>query len=26
MVYFPKWRDVNKTSEVGFWLTFWLPD
>ena len=26
MVYFPKWRDVNKTAEVGFWVTFWLPD
>jgi hypothetical protein len=24
MVYFPKWRDVNRTNQVGFWLTFWL--
>jgi len=26
MVYFPKWQDINRTSQVGFWLTFWLPD
>jgi len=26
MVYFPKWQDINKTNQVGFWLTFWLPD
>ena len=25
MVYFPKWQDINKTNQVGFWLTFWLP-
>jgi hypothetical protein len=25
-VFFPKWRDLNRTSEFGFWLTFWLPD
>src|SRR4051812_9470561 len=25
MVYFPKWRDVNVTSQVGFWLTVWFP-
>ncbi|HZE61073.1 MAG TPA: hypothetical protein VE085_11000 [Burkholderiales bacterium] len=24
MVYFPKWRDFNRTNQVGFWLTFWL--
>jgi len=24
MVYFPKWRDVNVTNQVGFWLTVWL--
>ena len=24
VVYFPKWRDVNRTSQLGFWLTFWL--
>jgi hypothetical protein len=24
MVYFPKWRDVNRTNQVGFWLTWWL--
>ena len=24
MVFFPKWHDVNRTSQVGFWLTFWL--
>lgn len=23
-VYFPKWRDVNRTNQVGFWLTLWL--
>jgi hypothetical protein len=26
MVYFPKWREVNFTNQVGFWLTVWLPD
>jgi hypothetical protein len=25
MVYFPKWQDINRTNQVGFWLTFWLP-
>ena len=25
MVYMPKWQDINKTNQVGFWLTFWLP-
>jgi hypothetical protein len=25
-VYFPKFRDVNRTSQLGFWLTIWLPD
>jgi hypothetical protein len=24
MVYFAKWRTVNLTNQVGFWLTFWL--
>lgn len=24
-VYFPKWRDVNRTNQLGFWLTLWLP-
>ncbi len=24
MVYFPKWRNVNETNQVGFWFTFWL--
>jgi hypothetical protein len=24
VVYFPKWRDVNRTNQLGFWLTFWL--
>lgn len=23
VVYFPKWRDVNPTSVLGFWLTVW---
>jgi hypothetical protein len=23
-VYFPKWRDVNRTNQLGFWLTLWL--
>ncbi|HEY3076220.1 MAG TPA: hypothetical protein VGJ74_13690 [Burkholderiales bacterium] len=26
LVYFPKWRDVNPTSQVGAWVTFWLPN
>jgi hypothetical protein len=25
-VYFPKWRDVNRTSQLGFWVTIWLRD
>jgi hypothetical protein len=25
LVYFPKWRDVNLTNQVGFWVTVWLP-
>ena len=25
-VYFPKWRDINRTSQLGFWVTFWLPN
>jgi hypothetical protein len=25
-VYFPKWRDVNRTNQLGFWLTVWLAD
>jgi hypothetical protein len=24
LVYFPKWRDVNPTSQVGAWVTLWL--
>ena len=24
VVYMPKWQDVNRTNQVGFWLTFWL--
>ena len=24
VVYFPKWRDANRTNQLGFWLTFWL--
>jgi len=24
VVYFPKWRDVNRTNQLGFWLTLWL--
>ena len=24
VVYFPKWQDVNRTNQLGFWLTFWL--
>ena len=24
LVNFPKWRDFNRTNQVGFWLTFWL--
>lgn len=23
VVYFPKWQDVNRTNQLGFWLTFW---
>ena len=23
-VYFPKWRDVNRTNQLGFWLTVWI--
>jgi len=26
MVYFAKWRAVNVTNQVGFWLTVWLAD
>ena len=26
MVYFPKFRDVNQTNQVGFWLTIRFPD
>ena len=25
-VYFPKWRDVNRTNQLGFWLTVWITD
>jgi hypothetical protein len=25
LVYLPKWRDVNPTNQVGFWVTLWLP-
>jgi hypothetical protein len=25
LVYFPKWRDVNPTNQVGAWLTIWFP-
>jgi hypothetical protein len=25
-VYFPKWRDVNRTNQLGFWLTVWLGE
>jgi len=25
LVYFPKWRDVNPTNQVGAWITLWLP-
>lgn len=25
VVFFPKWQDINKTNQFGFWLTFWLP-
>jgi hypothetical protein len=25
LVYFPKWRDVNPTNQVGAWVTLWLP-
>ena len=24
MVYLPKWRDLDRTNQVGFWLTLWL--
>ena len=24
LVYFPKWRDVNPTNQVGAWITVWL--
>jgi len=24
MVYFPKYQDVNRTNQVGFWLTWWV--
>lgn len=26
LVYFPKFRDQNKTNQVGAWLTVWLSD
>ena len=26
VVYFPKWRDVNRTSQIGAWITLWLSD
>ena len=26
LVNLPKWRDVNPTNQVGFWVTFWLPN
>ena len=26
MVYFPKWQDVNRTNQLGFWLTVWLSE
>lgn len=26
LVYFPKYRDVNKTNQVGVWLTIWLRE
>jgi hypothetical protein len=26
IVYFPKWKDVNRTNQLGFWLTVWLTD
>ena len=26
LVYFPKFRDQNKTNQIGMWLTVWLPD
>ena len=25
-VYFPKWQDVNRTNQLGFWLTVWLSE
>jgi len=25
-VYFAKWRDVNRTNQLGFWLTVWFGD
>src|SRR5258708_39897837 len=24
VVYLPKWRDLNRTNQLGFWLTLWL--
>ena len=24
LVYFAKWREVNRTNQIGFWLTWWL--
>ena len=24
VVYMPKWQDINRTNQVGFWLTYWL--
>ena len=23
VVYFPKFRDINLTNQLGFWLTIW---
>jgi len=25
LVFFPKFREQNRTSQIGFWLTVWLP-
>ena len=25
-VYFAKWRELNRTNQLGFWMTVWLPD
>jgi len=26
LVYFPKYREVNKTNQIGMWLTIWLGE